>query len=168
MIFTQEIFSVLSKHARGHKGACDCMKKVEKVLHAVQVQGIRIAADVASQYDRLSTHPFLVSDCILGKLNVPGGKKPRPNKSAKLIDQAITRIERKVDSLEGTMRFMLRSAQDLSDKEAKTVRAFIREMDQKRRQNEADAKESGDKHSKGFADAQGWASRRLKEILGDA
>lgn len=66
--------------------------------------GIQIAAEVASDYDRYSSHPYLVSDCILGKLNVLKGA-PRPNPNAKALDQALARIERKLDSLEGTVRF---------------------------------------------------------------
>jgi hypothetical protein len=42
--------------------------------------GIQIAAEVASDYDKYSSHPYLVSECILGKLNVLKGK-PRKNKS---------------------------------------------------------------------------------------
>lgn len=41
--------------------------------------GILIAAEVASDYDRTNSHPYLVSDCILGKLNVLKGK-PRRNR----------------------------------------------------------------------------------------
>lgn len=40
--------------------------------------GIRYAAEVASRYDKLSSHDHLVSECILGKLNV---LKRRPRKN---------------------------------------------------------------------------------------
>lgn len=67
--------------------------------------GVLLAAEVASDYDRTNSHPFLVSECILGKLNLLK-RKPRRNEIADKIDQALTRLERKIDSLEGTMRFM--------------------------------------------------------------
>lgn len=40
-------------------------------------KGVRVAADVASTYDHLSSHPFRVSDCILGKLNLLPNSKIR-------------------------------------------------------------------------------------------
>ena len=67
--------------------------------------GVLLAAEVASDYDKSNSHPFLVSECILGKLNLLKGK-PRRNEMADKINQALTRLERKIDSLEGTMRFM--------------------------------------------------------------
>lgn len=42
--------------------------------------GIKLAASVASDYDKYNSHPYLVSDCILGKLNVLKGK-PRRNRA---------------------------------------------------------------------------------------
>lgn len=83
------------------------IKRPKSVDAASFRYGILIAAEVASDYDRYSSHPYLVSDCILGKLNVLKGK-PRPNPNAKALDQAILRIERKLDSLEGTVRFSTR------------------------------------------------------------
>jgi hypothetical protein len=75
-----------------------------QVRHA-QVDGIKLAASVAEDYDRLSYHGYLVSDCILGKLNVLK-RKPHKNPAAAKIRQALDSLERKVDGLGGTMRFM--------------------------------------------------------------
>lgn len=52
----------------------------------------------------------------------------------------------------------------------KTLEAFIRELQEKAAQNEADAEEAGPDireraHAQGFASAQRWAAKRLKEIL---
>lgn len=49
--------------------------------------GILLAAEVASDYDLTNSHPYLVSDCILGKLNVLKGK-PRRNKALKAQDRS--------------------------------------------------------------------------------
>lgn len=49
--------------------------------------GIWLAAEVASDYDKTNSHPYLVSDCILGKLNVLKGK-PRKNKDCSVIKRA--------------------------------------------------------------------------------
>lgn len=69
------------------------------------IYGIQIAADVAKDYDKHSLHPYLVSDCILGKLNVLKGP-PRKNKDAKKVDALIASIEKKVDSIQGMTRFI--------------------------------------------------------------
>lgn len=69
--------------------------------------GIQIAAEVAADYDKYSIHSHLVSECILGKLNILKGK-PRKNPAAEAVNVAISRVERKLDSLEGTIRFMTR------------------------------------------------------------
>jgi hypothetical protein len=71
--------------------------------------GIQLAAEVAKDYDKYSYHDHLVSECILGKLNVLQGR-PKKNPAAAKIKQALDRLERKVDSLEGTTRFMARAA----------------------------------------------------------
>lgn len=42
--------------------------------------GVRAAAGVAADYDYLSSHVYLVSDCILGKLNVGSRSRPRKNR----------------------------------------------------------------------------------------
>lgn len=69
--------------------------------------GIKLAAEVASGYDKYSSHSHLVSECILGKLNVLK-RRPRKNPAAEAMNAVISRIERKLDSLEGTVRFMTR------------------------------------------------------------
>lgn len=69
--------------------------------------GIQLAAEVAADYDKYSVHPYLVSECILGKLNVMKGS-PGKNPAAEVIGGALLRLERKIDSLEGTVRFMTR------------------------------------------------------------
>jgi len=53
----------------------------DSVKHA-EKRGIRMGAEVASDYDYLSGHDHLVSDCILGKLNLLGKRKPRRNRTA--------------------------------------------------------------------------------------
>lgn len=69
---------------------------------ASMVYGIRLAAEVAQDYDRYSSHPYLVSECILSKLNVLPG---RPRKNTHAIDR-ITAMERRVASCEATTRFI--------------------------------------------------------------
>lgn len=59
-----------------------CMPKKVEASRAAWVSGVRCAAAVAADYDKLSSHPYLVSDCILGKLNVLKGK-PRRNSAVK-------------------------------------------------------------------------------------
>lgn len=72
---------------------------------AAFLYGIRLAAEVASDYDKYSYHGHLVSECILGKLNVMKGR-PRKNPWAAKIKKALDRLERKVDNLMGTSRFL--------------------------------------------------------------
>lgn len=72
---------------------------------AAFVYGIELAAEVAKDYDKYSYHSHLVSECILGKLNVLKGR-PRKNPWAAKIKEALDRLDRKVGNLEGTMRFM--------------------------------------------------------------
>lgn len=69
--------------------------------------GILMAAQLASEYDGSSIHPYRLGDCILAKLNLLDGK-PRKNKSSAKIEAVLLRLEHKVASLEGTMRFMTR------------------------------------------------------------
>lgn len=87
------------------------LKQIAAAVRDAQVNGIRQAAAVASDYDKYNSHPYLVSECILGKLNVMPGR-PRKNPAAAQLEQVLTGIERKLDSLEGTMRFMARAARD--------------------------------------------------------
>lgn len=72
---------------------------------AAFIYGIELAAEVASAYDKYSYHSHLVSECILGKLNVRKGR-PHKNPWAAKIKEALDRLERKVDNLAGTARFM--------------------------------------------------------------
>lgn len=83
-------------------------KHIKRALREAQLNGIRMASAVASDYDHLSAHPYLVSECILGKLNSMRGK-PSKNGYAKKLDNALRSLELKVDGLEGTMRFLVRS-----------------------------------------------------------
>lgn len=76
---------------------------------AAFIYGIQLAAEVASAYDKYSYHSHLVSECILGKLNVMKGR-PHRNRWAKRIKEALDQLEHKVDSLGGTVRFMARAA----------------------------------------------------------
>lgn len=96
------------------------IRRLQKDVRKAQVSGIKLAADVAKDYDKLSSHGHLVSDCILGKLNVLKGK-PRKNKAAVTVEQALSRLEQKVSNLEGTIRFMANSA-----KRALAQRSFRR------------------------------------------
>lgn len=71
--------------------------------------GIQIAAAVAADYDGYSTHSHLVSECILAKLNVLK-RRPKKNRNYEEMDKVLLRLERKLESLEGTMRFMARAS----------------------------------------------------------
>lgn len=83
------------------------MKKIQrpKVLDPDSFRyGVELAVEVASVYDKYSTHPFLVSECILGKLNLLKGR-PKKNRAARDFDwmDLDGAVLRKVESLEGTM-----------------------------------------------------------------
>jgi len=82
---------------------------LQKASRGSKVTGIRLAADVAKDYDKFSLHGFLVSDCILGKLNVLK-RKPRRNPAAGKIKKTLDKLDQKLEGVEGTMRFMARSA----------------------------------------------------------
>ena len=71
--------------------------------------GVQIAASVASDYDHLSAHTHLVSECILGKLCAMK-RRPKKNPAYAKLDAVLLRLERKVESLEGTIRFMARAS----------------------------------------------------------
>jgi hypothetical protein len=60
--------------------------------------GIRMAASVASEYDGLSLHPNLVSDCILWKLNL-FKKKPRRNEVHYNMKKTLHRISSVLERL---------------------------------------------------------------------
>lgn len=67
--------------------------------------GILVAAELASQYDGSSIHPYRLEDCILAKLNLLKGRL-RKNKRAAQFEVVLLRLEHRIASLEGTMRFM--------------------------------------------------------------
>jgi hypothetical protein len=54
----------------------------EKNMHKEFQKGVRLAASVAKDYDKYSSHDHLVSDCILVKLNVTERRAPRKNPKA--------------------------------------------------------------------------------------
>jgi hypothetical protein len=80
-------------------------KKIDLLFDEAVNYGIELAASVAAAYDSSSSHPFLVSDCILGKLNRLKGK-PRPNETAGKLDRALTRLEKKVDDIYSRVQFV--------------------------------------------------------------
>lgn len=55
------------------------IKKTSGGWNADEIHGIEMAAGIAADYNRNSTHPHLLEDCIRCKLNVFRGK-PRVNK----------------------------------------------------------------------------------------
>ena len=83
------------QHTRGpiylHDDESICLnmlkEAVAKAREAGRIKGIRLAASVASDYDRTNSHPYLVSDCILGKLNVLK-RKPRRNTKCLVVARA--------------------------------------------------------------------------------
>lgn len=82
------------------------VRRLQKEVREAKVSGIKLAAEVARDYDRLSLHGYLVSECILGKLNVLK-RGPRRNPEAAKVTAVISSIEKKVDSVESMMRFMV-------------------------------------------------------------
>lgn len=82
------------------------MRLLRKEVREAQIKGIRLAASVASDYDKANTHPYLVSDCILCKLNVRKGG-PRKNPGVRKVNDMITDIGQKLDSIEGRMKFLI-------------------------------------------------------------
>lgn len=86
------------------------VRSLRKNIRTEKVSGIKLAAEVAKDYDKMSYHGYLVSECILGKLNVLKGR-PRRNPEALKIKKALDGLEHKVDGLAGTTRFMAKAAQ---------------------------------------------------------
>lgn len=74
--------------------------------------GILVAAELASDYDGSSIHPYRLGDCILAKMNLLPKAKIRKNKDGAKIEAVLTRLERKISSLECTIRFMARRPQE--------------------------------------------------------
>jgi hypothetical protein len=85
------------------------IRRLRKDIRDAKVSGIKLAAEVARDYDKMSYHDCLVSECILGKLNVLKGR-PRKNPAAAMIKKALDRLEHKVEGLSGTVNFMARAA----------------------------------------------------------
>lgn len=83
--------------------------RVDDLYEKAFRHGIRLAAQVAADYDKYSCHGYLVSECILGKLNVMK-REPKKNPTSMKINEALGRLERKVDSLAGTTRLMAMAA----------------------------------------------------------
>lgn len=81
------------------------IRELRRQLRKEKISGIRLAADVAKDYDKLSYHGYLVSECILGKLNVLKGN-PRKNPAAKRISEALDRLDRGLDVIQGQQRFI--------------------------------------------------------------
>ena len=42
-------------------------------------KGVKLAADIADDYNSSSIHPYMLGDCIMCKLNITGAKNPRKN-----------------------------------------------------------------------------------------
>lgn len=55
------------------------LKPTTTAERAAWSRGVKAAVCLAAEYDRQSSHPHLVSDCIAQKLNVVGTRRPRPN-----------------------------------------------------------------------------------------
>lgn len=81
-VFTVEAFKEAIDWLRssmGPRNADRLKERVDDLYQKAFRHGIRLAADVASDYDKYSSHDHLVSECILGKLNVLK-RKPRKNR----------------------------------------------------------------------------------------
>jgi hypothetical protein len=87
--------------------------------------GIFIAAELASQYDSSSSHPYKLQDCIMGKLNMLPKRKVRKNPNGRKIDEMIDRIEKQVSSIEATMKFMEMASKSDSER-IKKFQEFLR------------------------------------------
>ena len=85
------------------------IRHLRKDIRDAKVSGIILAAEVARDYDKMSYHDCLVSECILGKLNVLK-RRPRKNPAAAMINKALGRLEHKVEGLSGTVTFMAKAA----------------------------------------------------------
>lgn len=85
------------------------VRRLRKEAWDAMVDGIKLAAEVAKDYDKYSYHDHLVSECILRKLNVLK-RRPRRNLAAAKIKKALDRLDRKVDGLSGTVKFMAMGA----------------------------------------------------------
>lgn len=68
--------------------------------------GILVAAELASEYDSSSSHPYRLRDCILAKLNLLPKSEIKKNKNARAVEKAVADMERRVSSVEGMMRFI--------------------------------------------------------------
>lgn len=50
-------------------------------------KGVRHAAEIANHYNGSTTHPYMLGDCILAKLNRAVRSKPRKNKVRLLVSK---------------------------------------------------------------------------------
>lgn len=108
---------------------------IDRAVRDANVSGIRMAAAVASNYDKYNSHPYLVSECILGKLNVMTGR-PGRNPAAAELEHVLSRLEQKITSLEGTMRFLaMSSKREPPAKPVKELQHFGKRMKQVRHQD---------------------------------
>jgi hypothetical protein len=53
--------------------------QIAKIKAEAFSRGVRSAAEMADTYNRSSSHPYMLGDCILHKLNQTTRKKPRKN-----------------------------------------------------------------------------------------
>jgi hypothetical protein len=101
-------------------------KNVKKIKRPLSIDppsfryGVYLAAELASEYGRSSSHPYLLGDCIMAKLNLLSNKKIRKNPYARKLEQVIDSLERKVSNVESTMRFLAHSAKLAKEDKVKT------------------------------------------------
>lgn len=95
---------------------------LEAMLRKEHVAGIRLAASVAADYDKYSSHKCLVSDCILAKLNVPGMGKPRRNPALGAV-VAADRLQRVLRALQRAWAALLVSHRNCTRAACGTCRA---------------------------------------------
>ncbi len=69
----------LSHNERIMKAKSFSAEEVAKEIIWAFKRGVSAAAEVANSYNSSTTHPYMLGDCILGKLNQLGDKKPRKN-----------------------------------------------------------------------------------------
>jgi hypothetical protein len=84
MAFQVPLWAAIALWSKGNmetriRAVSEVNRLIHKRLGDEKTAGIKLAASVAADYDRTNSHPYRVSDCILGKLNVIPGK-PRRNK----------------------------------------------------------------------------------------
>lgn len=55
------------------------MDEMERQVKEAYGRGVRHAAEIADTYNSSTTHPYMLGDCILSKLNLLPKKKIRKN-----------------------------------------------------------------------------------------